>query len=136
MLNRGNGRRMLFTKPGDFRAFLKVLRQGLERYPVDLLAYCLMGNHWHLLLRPGTATALSALMRWVTTTHARRVHQHRGAGSGHVYQGRFKCFPVQSDGHFLTVAQYVEGNPLRAKLVVMPTVALPPTLRWTHSPAA
>jgi putative transposase len=123
VLNRGTGRRTLFRKEGDFCAFLTILAQGLERYPVDLLAYCLMGNHWHLLLRPRTGTALSALMRWVTTTHARRLHAHlggRGGGtqSGHVYQGRFKSFPVQPDDwHFLAVARYVEANPLRAKLV-------------------
>src|SRR4051794_16232091 len=99
VLNRGNGRRKLFAKEVDFLAFLTILAQGLERHPVDLLAYCLMGNHWHLLLRPRTAGALSALMRWVTTTHARRLHAHIAGRrrdprpeTGHVYQGRYKSF--------------------------------------------
>ncbi len=118
VLNRGNARRALFAKDADFLAFLKLLDEALERYPVDLLAYCLMGNHWHLLLRPRTDESLSRMMAWLTVTHARRHHAHHPSpGSGHVYQGRFKSFPVQSDEHFLTVARYVHANPLRARLV-------------------
>ena len=118
VLNRGNGRRMLFTKDDDFIAFGAILGEGLQQHPVDLLAYCLMGNHWHLLLRPRSGRALSRLMAWVTVTHARRHHMHyRQPGSGHLYQGRFKSFPVQSDEHFLTVARYAHANPRRAGLV-------------------
>src|SRR3954471_8325517 len=126
VLNRGNGRRMLFGKEQDFLAFGKLMTEAFASFPVDLLAYCLMGNHWHLLLRPRTAAALPALMRWVTTTHARRLHasvggHRRRTETGHVYQGRYKSFPVQAnDWHFLAVARYVEGNPLRAKLVARP----------------
>src|SRR5688500_3920292 len=119
VLNRGNGRRMLFSKPADFRAFVEILREALRRFPVDLLSYCLMGNHWHLLLRPRTAGAsLSRMMAWLTVTHARRHHRHYpNPGSGHLYQGRFKSFPVQADKHFLIVARYVHANPRRAGLV-------------------
>jgi len=118
VLNRGNGRMQLFHKPGDFEAFLKVLSEGLERYPVELLTYCLMSNHWHLVLRPRTAAALGRLMGWVGVTHVRRHHAHYNTvGGGHLYQGRFKSFPVQDDGHFLAVCRYVEANALRAGLV-------------------
>ena len=118
VLNRGNGRSALFHKDGDYVGFLQVLAEGLERCPVDLLSYCLMGNHWHLVLRPHTAAALGDLMRWVGVTHVRRHHEHyHRRGGGHLYQGRFKSFPVQDDLHFLTVCRYVEANPLRAKLV-------------------
>jgi putative transposase len=120
VLNRGNARRALFSKQADFQAFLELLGQGLERFDVDLLAYCLMTNHWHLLLRPRgrDGQALSRLMAWITVTHARRHHVHyRDPGCGHLYQGRFKSFPVQSDEHFLTVARYIHRNPVRAKLV-------------------
>ncbi len=118
VLNRGNGRMDLFHKAADFEAFLKVLAEGLGRYPVDLLAYCLMNNHWHLVLRPREAAALGDLMRWVGVTHVRRHHEHyRSRGGGHLYQGRFKSFPIQDDEHFRTVCRYVEANPLRAKKV-------------------
>lgn len=118
VLNRGNGRQALFSKDADYAAFVKLLAEALEKFPVDLLAYCLMGNHWHLLLRPRKDDALSQMMAWLTVTHARRHHQHYpNPGTGHLYQGRFKSFPVQSDKHFLTVARYLHANPLRAGLV-------------------
>ena len=117
-LNRGNGRMRLFHKDEDFAAFERVLAQGLERYPVDLLTYCLMGNHWHLVLRPRKDEALWRLMGWVGVTHVRRHHEHyHSRGGGHLYQGRFKSFPVQHDAHFLTLCRYVEVNALRAGLV-------------------
>jgi putative transposase len=118
VLNRGNARRMIFRKDADFEAFERVLAEGLARYPVDLLAYCLMGNHWHLVVRPHTDEALGRLMGWVGVTHVRRHHEHyHTRGGGHLYQGRFKSFPVQDDRHFLTVCRYVEANPLRAGVV-------------------
>ncbi len=118
VLNRGNGRMRLFHKDDDFAAFERVLGEGLQRYPVELFTYCLMGNHWHLVVRPRTDEALGQLMSWVGVTHVRRHHQHyRTRGGGHLYQGRFKCFPVQDEAHFLTVCRYVEANALRAGLV-------------------
>jgi putative transposase len=108
----------LFHKDEDFAAFERVLAEGLERYPVDLLTYCLMGNHWHLVVRPRTGPALGRFMGWLGVTHVRRHHEHyHTRGGGHLYQGRFKSFPVQSDGHFLTLCRYVEANALRAGLV-------------------
>ena len=118
VLNRGNGKMTLFRKPADFDAIEDVIQEGLERYPVDLFAWCLMGNHWHLVLRPRKDEALGQLMRWVGVTHVRRHHAHYDTtGGGHLYQGRFKSFPVQDDRHFLTLCRYVEANPARAKLV-------------------
>lgn len=118
VLNRGNGRMSLFHKPADYAAFENVLAEGLQRHAVDLLSYCLMPNHWHLVLRPRTADALGRLMGWVGVTHVRRHHQHyHTRGGGHLYQGRFKSFPVQDDVHFLTLCRYVEANALRAGLV-------------------
>ncbi len=108
----------LFHKPGDYEAFERVLAQGLERYPVDLLTYCLMPNHWHLVVCPATDESLGRLMGWVGVTHVRRHHEHyHNRGGGHLYQGRFKSFPVAEDDYFLTLCRYVEANPLRAGLV-------------------
>ena len=118
VLNRGNGRMRLFHKPADFAAFERVLAEGLARYPVDLLTYCLMDNHWHLVLRPRSDEALGKLMGWIGVTHVRRHHQHyHSRGGGHLYQGRFKSFPVQEDRHFLTLCRYVESNAVRAGAV-------------------
>lgn len=109
----------LFDKPGDYEAFEAVLDEALERVAgVKLLSYCLMPNHWHLVLRPSEDGELATLMQWLTLTHTRRWQEHRHChGSGHVYQGRFKSFPVQTDRHFLTVCRYVERNAMRAGLV-------------------
>jgi putative transposase len=80
-----------------------------------VLAWCLMPNHFHLVLWPKDDGDLSRWMQWILTTHVRRYHEHYGT-SGHVWQGRFKAFPVQEDDHLLTVLRYVERNPLRAGL--------------------
>lgn len=119
VLNRAAGRRALFRKPADYDAFERILIETCARMPgVDLLAYCLMPNHWHLLLRPSRDGEVSEFMRLLTVTHTQRLHAHRHtAGTGPVYQGRFKSFPVQSANHFLTVVRYVERNALRAGLV-------------------
>jgi putative transposase len=118
VLNRANARRPLFDTDGDYAAFERVLAAARARYPVAVLAYCVMPNHWHLVLRPEHDRALSAFTGWLALTHTQRWHAHRHtAGSGHLYQGRFKSFPVEADQHFLTVCRYVERNALRAGLV-------------------
>jgi putative transposase len=117
-LNRGVGRGTLFFKPADFDAFERILLEALEEVPSRVLGYCLMPNHFHLLLWPREDGELSAFMRWLTNTHTQRWHAHyHTSGTGHVYQGRFKSFPVQSDPHLLIVARYIERNALRAGFV-------------------
>jgi putative transposase len=112
------GRATLFRKEGDYAAFEKVLQEGLEWQPMRVLAYCVMPNHWHMVLWPRRDGELSEYLRWVTVTHTQRWHaHHHTAGTGPLYQGRFKAFPVQSDEHLLTVCRYVERNALRANLV-------------------
>jgi putative transposase len=117
-LNRANGRATIFRKQADFAAFERILAEGLARYAVQLFAYQLMPNHWHVVLRPQRDGQMSQFLRWITATHTMRYHAHyHTSGQGHVYQGRFKSFPIQADGHLLTVARYVERNALRAGLV-------------------
>ena len=118
VLNRSVGRAELFKKDGDYAAFEKALREGLEWQPMRGLAYCLMPNHWHLVVWPRRDGELSEYLRWVTVTHTQRWHAHyHPSGTGPLYQGRFKSFPVQSDEHLLKVCRYVERNALRANLV-------------------
>jgi putative transposase len=118
VLNRANARRRIFDKDADYLAFEVALAEIQDRIPMRLLAWCLMPNHWHLVLWPHRDEDLSGYMRLVTLTHTQRWHAHHAtAGSGHLYQGRFKSFVVQNDAHFLTVCRYVEANALRANLV-------------------
>jgi len=119
ILNRRVMRLPLFAKDHDYLAFERVLAESLERPDAPhLLAWCLMPNHWHLVVHARSQTNLSTWMQWVTVTHTHRWHAHtHTAGEGPLYQGRFKSFPMQEDGHFLTVCRYVEANPRRANLV-------------------
>ena len=118
VLNRAAGRGKLFGKDADYQAFEQVLAQAWERADTRICAYCVLPSHWHLVLWPRKDGELSEFMRWLTVTHTQRWHAHRGtAGTGPVYQGRFKSFPIQQDAHFLRVCRYVERNALRAGLV-------------------
>jgi putative transposase len=118
VLNRGNTRATIFHQEADYEAFERILAEGLDRYDVQLFSFQLMPNHWHLVVRPNQDGEMSRFLRWITATHTMRYHAHfHTAGEGHVYQGRFKSFPVQDDEHFFTVCRYVERNALRAGLV-------------------
>ncbi len=118
VLNRSAKRLPLFRDAGDYQAFIDVLAEAQLRRPVPLLAFCVMPTHFHLVLWPPAAKDLSRFGHWLTVTHAQRWQRARGsAGSGAVYQGRFKAIPVQTDSHLLTVLRYVERNPVRAGLV-------------------
>ncbi len=118
VLNRANGRLRLFKKNDDFLAFEQVLLLAHQRVPIRILDWCIMPNHWHLVLFPREDGELTAFLRWLTLTHAQRwKHAHAAVGHGHLYQGRFKSFPIEQDEHLLTVLRYVERNPLRAGLV-------------------
>jgi len=108
----------LFQKDADFEAFERVLVLAMEKHPIRLLGYCLMPNHWHFVLWPQDDREMSNFLRWLTHTHTQRWHaQHLTAGTGHLYQGRFKAFPIQQDDHLYKVLRYVERNALRAGLV-------------------
>ncbi|MCH8880001.1 MAG: transposase [Planctomycetes bacterium] len=118
VLNRANGRAQFFDKDAEYRAFVLLLADTLTKTPVRILSYCVMPNHWHLILWPAKDGQLSQFMQKLTVAHTQRWHARHGtSGTGHLYQGRFKSFPIQSDEHFLTVCRYVERNPLRARLV-------------------
>lgn len=119
LLNRRVMRLALFGDDADYRAFERVLAEALDRSDAPrLLAYCLMPNHWHLVVQAIKRTNLSTWMQWTTVTHTHRWHAHtHTTGEGPLYQGRFKSFPVQADRHFLNVCRYVEANARRANLV-------------------
>lgn len=117
-LNRANGKRTIFHRDRDYLAFEKILSEAQLRVDMRILAWCLMPNHWHLLLWPRKDRDLSEYMRLVAVTHTQRLHAFRkSTGTGHVYQGRYKSFVVQEDDHFVAVARYVEANALAPGLV-------------------
>ena len=118
ILNRSVGRMHLFGKEADFEAFERVMIEAHKRHPIRILSYCVLSNHWHFVVWPTAEGQVTAFFRWLTHTHAMRWRvAHRKVGYGHLYQGRFKSFPVQSDEHLLTVLRYVERNALGAGLV-------------------
>ncbi|MCA9065595.1 MAG: transposase, partial [Planctomycetaceae bacterium] len=118
VLNRAVARLTLFEKPEDYEAFERVLEEAVARVPLPVLSYLVMPNHWHFVVRPQTDSELSEFFRWLTHTHTMRWHAHyHTEGTGHLYQGRFKTFPVEDYVHLLVVIRYVERNALRANLV-------------------
>ncbi len=110
----------MFRTDEDFAAFERVLEAAVVRSgdEVDLLAYVVMGNHWHLVLRTHCDGAMGQFMKWLTTTHSARYRvAHGQTGIGHLYQGRYKAFVIEQDRHLRTVCRYVERNAARAGLV-------------------
>ena len=117
VLNRGVGRMRLFDKDGDYQAFEGIVAETLEKRPMRVCGFCLMPNHWHFVLWPEKDGHLAAFMQRLTITHVRRWQEHRGrVGYGHLYQSRYKSFPVQTDEYFYQVLRYIERNGLRANL--------------------
>ena len=118
VINRSNGRAHIFHKDNEYEHFEFLLAEGKELVGMRILAYCIMSNHWHLVLYPRKDGDMGEFMRWVTTTHVRqRRTQTQSVGQGRLYQGTYKSFPVQNDKHLIDLIRYVEQNPLRAKIV-------------------
>ena len=116
VLNRGNGRSVVFHEDEDYQEFVDLIGECSERLPMSVLGYCLMPNHFHLVLRPEADGDLSRWMQWLLTSQVRRHHGRHGT-SGHVWEGRFRAFACQEDGHLTTLLRYVERNPLCSRLV-------------------
>src|SRR5215204_3248490 len=110
VLNRAVGRMKLFGRDADYEAFLRVLAEAAARFPtVRILAFCIMPNHFHLVVHPTSAKDLSRFVGLLTMTHALRWRYARHlVGLGPLYQGRFKSFPIEVDEHLETVLRYVE----------------------------
>ena len=116
VINRGNNRSEVFHKDHDYLRFTEMIGEAVARIPMRVLSWCLMPNHFHLVVQPHNDGDLSRWMQWLMTAHVRRYHRHYHS-SGHVWQGRYKAFMIQEDHHYLTVLRYVESNALRANLV-------------------
>ncbi len=118
VINRANGRQTIFKNENDYQHFESLLEEAKELIDMRILAYCIMPNHWHLVLYPRNDGDMSEFMRWLTTTHVRQYRvETESIGHGHLYQGTYKSFPVEKSEYLTTLIRYVEQNPLRAKLV-------------------
>jgi putative transposase len=117
VVNRAAYGQLLFEDFGEYLLFMRLLAWALGRSPIDLFAYCLMPNHWHLLLRPEASGDLSQFMYDLTKQHAQELRRWRdNLGAGAVYQGRYRASPVRTETYFYRAARYVERNPVRARL--------------------
>lgn len=118
VVNRAVDRHLIFHKRGDYQAFLDLLEEGRQKPWVEILGYCVMPNHWHLVLRALVDNGISLFMKWLTATHVLRYRTYyETLGLGHLYQGRFRANVIESDTEFLTVLCYVEANAAKAGLV-------------------
>ena len=118
VMNRGNGRRDIFLDDADFQGFLTQLASVGRHHGWSLLSYCLMPNHFHLLVEADIAM-VSKGMRDLTGTYARRFNRRHGT-TGHVFGGRFRAVPVLDDRQIAAVVRYVEVNPVTAGLCATP----------------
>ncbi len=117
VLNRGVGRRRIFDKEADYAAFEAIIEETLDKCPMRICGYCLMPNHWHFVMWPERDDDLGIFMQRLSVTHVTRWQKHRRVvGEGHLYQARFKSFPVETEDYFYQLLRYVERNALRANL--------------------
>lgn len=117
-MNRAAKRVQLFDSTEDYSAVESLLLRAKVATGMRLLDYCIMPNHFHVILWPRAASEMSQFMRRFTGVHAQIWQTARGStGSGAVYQGRYKAIPVQTERYFYKVCHYVHSNPLRAGLV-------------------
>ena len=116
--SRGDRREMIYRDDADRALQLEVIAQAMDRFDAQVLAYCLMGNHFHLVLHTRRAN-LSRLMRHVNGVYTQRFNRRHGL-VGHLFQGRFKAILVDRDAHLLALCRYVERNPVAVSMVAAP----------------
>jgi putative transposase len=118
VVNRANGRGFIFQTDDDYLSVIETIEGALKRHPLDIFSFCIMSNHWHFAVRPHVDGDIGRFFGNMTQKVTQRWHAcHHSVGSGHLFQGRFRSFLVQTDPYFIQLMRYIEANPLRAKLV-------------------
>jgi putative transposase len=112
---RGNRRGTVFFSDYDRHAYLSVLRAFADKHSVEVLAYCLMLNHVHLVVVPGTADGLHRVLKPLHMQHAQRINRMQD-WHGHLWQGRYFSSPLDND-YLWSAIRYVERNPVRAGMI-------------------
>ena len=119
VLQRGNNGARCFFAEQDYGVYLQWLKDASRRYDCAIHAYVLMPNHVHLLMSPGTADAISLMMRQLGSRYVQHVNRiHRRTGT--LWEGRFRSSLVDSERYLLACHHYIESNPVRAQAVVEP----------------
>lgn len=116
--SRGDDRKKIFLRDSDHSRFLEYVVTAKEKFKFYLYAYCLMGNHYHLLLET-TQPNISKIMQYINTSYTvyyNVKHKH----CGHLFQGRYKSILVEADSYLLELTRYIHLNPTRAKIVKSP----------------
>ena len=116
--SRGNNRKKIYINKYDYEKFIEYLLKSKERFKFFVYAYCLMPNHYHLLLET-IQPNLSKIMQYLNTSYAAHYNKKRNK-SGHLFQGRYKSIVVDKDNYFLELTRYIHLNPMRAKIVLEP----------------
>ena len=128
LVNRGNDRKQLFGGAREYEDFLNLVAAVKVRCPMRLLAYCLMPNHWHMVVWPEPGQSVAAFCHRLCTIHAIRHRRETGTvGFGHLYQHRYHSFAIESERQYYAVMRYVEANAARSGLV-----ALAEHWRWSN----
>ena len=120
--SRGDRREPITKDDIDRAAFLSIAGQALQRFDAHAWAYCLMGNHYHLVIRTREVN-LSRLMRHINGVYTQAFNR-RHQLTGHLFQGRYKAILVDSDSYLLEVCRYFDLNPVRARMVERPEAYL------------
>jgi putative transposase len=118
VLNRANARFKIFQQDSDYKLFEQVLIEAASKFSIDILTHNNMPNHFHLVIYSQKNEELPKFMKWLSTTFVQRWHlKHDTIGTGHLFQGRYKSFPIKYERHLLQVLFYVDRNAVRAGLV-------------------
>lgn len=118
VINWANARWRIFRTQKDYAAVLDALEETKEQFRLDIFSFCIMPNHWHFAVRPNRQGDMGRFFGTFTQMATQRWHvAHHTVGSGYLFQGRFKSFLVEQEAYFIQLVQYIEANPVRAKLV-------------------
>ena len=121
IVQRGHNKQPVFHEDNDYCAYLSILRKWAREYEVKVYGYCLMTNHVHILLDPGSnVNSLASVMKRVAGKFARRFNG-RHSRTGTLWEGRFKSSPIQTDAYLLACCRYIDLNPVRAGMVEHPS---------------
>lgn len=116
VVQRGNNKIQIFLQKDDYFTFIDILLQGKKKYPVYIYGYCLMPNHFHLLVEPQTINSVSSLIQFLGAKYV-RFFNNKYSRTGTLWEGRFKSVLVNTEQYLLTCLKYIEKNPVRANLV-------------------